>query len=75
MFLTKLMFIRQANQKNVIFATIVFFLNKVFKFQPNVWNGCHNLLMVSMNLSNIATLKIKGSDYCCIISEAINLLK
>ena len=24
--------------------------------------------MMSMNLSNIAILNIKGSDYCCIIS-------
>ena len=34
--------------------------------------------MMSMNLSSIALLNIKGSDYCCIISgisknEAINL--
>ena len=36
--------------------------------------------MISMNLSDIAILKIKGPDYCCIISgtgksEAINLMK
>ena len=36
--------------------------------------------MMSMNLSNIAILNIKGSDYCCIISlisksEAIKLLQ
>ena len=54
-----------------------YFLNYSFKFQPNVCNRCHNLLM-SMNLSDIAILNIKGSDYCCIISlisknEAINL--
>ena len=30
------------------------FLNKDFKFQPNVCNRCHDLLMMSMNLSNIA---------------------
>ena len=45
-----------------------YFLNKQFKFQPNVWNGCHDLLMTSMNLSNIVILNIKGADYCCIIS-------
>ena len=38
-----------------------------FKFQPNVCNRCHNLSM-SLNLSDIAILNIKGSDYCCIIS-------
>ena len=36
--------------------------------------------MMSINLSNIAVLNIKGSDYCCIISlisknEVINLMK
>ena len=36
--------------------------------------------MMPMKLSNIAILKIKGADYCCIISgtsksEAINLLQ
>ena len=36
--------------------------------------------MMSMNLSDIAILNIKGSDYCCIISgisknEVINLMQ
>ena len=39
-----------------------------------------DFLMMSINLSDIANLNIKGSDYCCIISlitknEAINLLQ
>ena len=57
-----------------------YFLNFSFKFQPNVCNRCHDLLMMSMNLSNIAILNIKGSDYCCIISlisknKAMNLMQ
>ena len=44
------------------------FLNKGFKFQPNVCNRCHDLLM-SMNLSDIAILNITGSDYQCIICK------
>ena len=56
-----------------------YFLNYSFKFQPNVCNRCHDLLM-SMNLSTIAISNNKGSDYCCIISlisknEAINLMQ
>ena len=31
-----------------------YFLNKGFKFQRYVCNRCHDLLMMSMNLSNIA---------------------
>ena len=57
-----------------------YFLNKGFNFQPNVCNRCHDLLMMPMNLSSIAVLNIKGSDYRCIISgigknEAIHLMK
>ena len=57
-----------------------YFLNYSFKFQPNVCHRCHDLLMMSMNLSNIAIRNIKGSDYRCIISlisknEAINLMQ
>ena len=57
-----------------------YFLNKGFQFQLDVCNRCHDLLMMSMNLSNIAILNIKGADYRCIISgiiksEAINLMQ
>ena len=49
-------------------------------FQPNVCNRCHGLLMMSVNLSDIAISNIKGSDCCCIISliiknEVVNLMK
>ena len=49
-------------------------------FQPYVCNRCHDLLMMSMNLSNIAILKIKNVDYRCIATgiskrEAIKLLQ
>ena len=45
-----------------------------------VRNRCHDLLMMSMNFSDIATLSIKSADYHCIItwiskSEPINLMQ
>ena len=43
-----------------------YFLNRWFKFQPNVCHRCHNLLMMVMNLKGIAILNIKSVDYCCI---------
>ena len=57
-----------------------YFLNKRFKFQPYVSNRYHDLLMMSMNLSDIAILKIKNTYYHCVISgiskiEAINLMQ
>ena len=45
-----------------------YFLNDSFKFQPNVCNSCHDLLMMSINLRVIAILSINGSDYRFIIS-------
>ena len=57
-----------------------YFLNHLFKFQSNVCSRCHDLLMMSMNLSDTDILNIKSSDYRCIISlisksEAINLMQ
>ena len=57
-----------------------YFLNYSFKFQPNVCNRCHDLLMVSINLSNMVILNIKDSDFRCVISlisknEAIELME
>ena len=42
--------------------------------------GCHDVLMISMSLSNTAILNINGADYCCIINGisknvAISLLQ
>ena len=56
------------------------FLKKGFNFQSYVCNEFHDLLVMSMNISDIAILNIKVSDYCCIISgisksNAINLMQ
>ena len=57
-----------------------YFLNYSFKFLPNTCSRYHDLLIMSMNLSDIAFLNIKGSDYHCIVNlisknEAINLMQ
>ena len=74
----KELLIKQVHQKSVIFVTIG--ISYSLTFQPNAFNRCHDLLMMPINLSNIAILNIKGSDYCCIISlvsknEVVNLLQ
>ena len=46
-----------------------YFLNKGFNFQPYVQNRCHDLLMMSMNLSDVCISNIKGADNRCIINE------
>ena len=55
------------------------FFNHRFKFQYSACNGCHDLTMLSINISDIAIITVKNVDYRCIIyktskSEAINLL-
>ena len=57
-----------------------YFLNKGFKFQPNICNRCHDLLLMFMSYTNTAILNIKGSNYGCVISaisknEAINVIQ
>ena len=80
-FLKELMLRRQANQKTVtVIFSIYLSLNKGHKFQPDVCNGCHDVLMMSINLSDIAILNIHGADYCCIINriskcEAIKVMQ
>ena len=52
-FLKELMLVKQVHEKSVIFVTVGIF--KIgFKFQPNVCNRCHDLLMMSMNFNDIA---------------------
>ena len=46
-----------------------YFLNKSSKFQSNACHGCHDVLMMFMNLSNITILNIRSAYYCCIISR------
>ena len=46
------------------YLSLLLFLNKGFKFQPYVCNRCHD--------SDIAILKIKNDNYCCVISGISN---
>ena len=57
-----------------------YFLNNGFKFQPYACNRCHDLQMMTMNLSDIAIFKTKNVNNRCIIpgitkSEVINLMQ
>ena len=63
------MLIKQVHQESVIFVILI----------SHVCNR-NDLLVMSLNLSDIAILNIKGSDDCCIISlisknEAIKLIQ
>ena len=54
----------------------IFCVMKEFKFQTDVYKGCHDVLMMYMNLCNITILYIHDTEYRCIIgvisrSEAV----
>ena len=56
------------------------FFNHGFKFQDSVCNGCHDLKMLCLNISDFTINTVKNVDYRCIIyniskSEAVHLLK
>ena len=56
------------------------FFNHGLKFQDYICNGCHDLTILCVNISDIAVITVKDTDYHCIIrniseSEAINLLE
>ena len=53
------------------------FFNHGFEFQDSVCNGCYDLTMLSVNITDIAIMAVKNVDYRCIIhniskSETIN---
>ena len=45
------------------------FLDKWFKFQLYICNGCYDVLTMSMNLSDITILKNHGVDDLCVINK------
>ena len=68
-----------ASREGIIFH-YCYFLDKGFKFQLDVCNGCHDVLMMFINLHDIAILSTCVVDYPCIIngigkSEVVNLLQ
>ena len=47
------------------------FFNHGFEFQDSVCNGCNDLTMLSVNISNVSIISIKYVDYHCIIHNII----
>ena len=56
-----------------------YFNDIVYKFEPDVCNGGHDILMMACELKNIIIVDVKGVDYRCVLwgitkNEAINML-
>ena len=60
---TLMMLIKKVNKRSAVFFIICIFEDKGFKFQMNVCNGCHDLLMITVNIKDIVISKIQGVDY------------
>ena len=50
MYLKELILIKQLNKKDLLFGTI----DKGLKFQPDAYNRCYDVLMMSVKLNDIA---------------------
>ena len=66
--------------KECIICHYWYFLNKGFRFQSTVCDGCHDISMIFIDINSVVILNIHGVDYFCIIvgitkSEAKNLLR
>ena len=58
----------------------LYFLNKVFKYEPYLCNGCHDLMQKAMNFIDVAIISVKGSNYRTHFwymskDDAINIMK
>ena len=62
-FLKELILIGQINQKNVILVIIRVFLDKNFRYEPYLSNGCHDLMQKAVSFNDVAVVSIKESDY------------
>ena len=56
------------------------FLNKEFKFEPYLFNGCHDLMQNVTNFNDVAVVSVKRSDYRIHFwymskDDAINIMK
>ena len=40
-----------------------YFLDKIFSYEPYLYNGCHDLMQKAMNFNDIPIVSIKGNDY------------
>ena len=57
-----------------------YFLEINFRLQPDICDGCHDLMQKPINFHNAATVSVEGNDYRIHFwyiskGEAINLLK
>ena len=73
-------YLAKSNKSKKCMICHYWFFHHGFEFQDSVCNDCHDLAILSVNISDIAIITVKNVDCRCMIhsinkSEAINLLK
>ena len=61
----------ESKECDICHYSLLYFSHKSFKFQPHVCSGCHDVLMMFINFSDIAVFNINGIDCRCIISRIV----
>ena len=61
------------------YLSLLIFLDRGFKYEPYLCNGCHDLMQKAMNF-NVVIVSVKGSYYkihfwCMSKDDAINIMK
>ena len=69
--------LKTSASKECIISCYWYLLDKGFNFQLDFCNGCHDVLMMSMNLKDIAFLSILAFEFISGISksQAVSLLQ
>ena len=52
--------------KELMICHYWYFLDCNCKYEPDVFNDCHDIWIMAYELENIAILNIKGIDYRCV---------
>ena len=61
-FQKELVLITQTNQKSATFVITGIFLDKNFKYEPYLYNGCHDLMQKAKNFNDVAVVFVKRND-------------
>ena len=72
--------LEKSDKKNECMICHYWIFNHGLKFKNSICNGCHDLTVLSVNISNIAIIIVRIVNYCYIIhniskSEAILFTK
>ena len=63
-----------AKSNNSKECMICHIFNNRFSFQDYLCNSCHNLTMLSVNISDIVIITVKNANYRCIIHNIKQLI-